>query len=116
MTSIAADIVPITGENRVLAHFGLKQLNADPRPGLKALLALNKQEKELDINTLVFTIAPRINAAGRIEHGSKAVELLISGTDEATEPDCKLGLLWKVLHHSLEMTYGLMPRLAQTQP
>ncbi|MES2567628.1 MAG: single-stranded-DNA-specific exonuclease RecJ [Bacteroidota bacterium] len=85
VTSIAADIVPITGENRVLAHFGLKQLNADPRPGLKALLALNKQEKELDINTLVFTIAPRINAAGRIEHGSKAVELLISNTDQATE-------------------------------
>lgn len=85
VTSIAADIVPITGENRVLAHFGLKQLNADPRPGLKALLALNKQEKELDINALVFTIAPRINAAGRIEHGSKAVELLISNTDEATE-------------------------------
>jgi single-stranded-DNA-specific exonuclease len=85
VTSIAADIVPITGENRVLAHFGLKQLNADPRPGLKALLALNKQDKELDINTLVFTVAPRINAAGRIEHGSKAVELLISNTDEATE-------------------------------
>ena len=85
VTSIAADIVPITGENRVLAYFGLKQLNADPRPGLKALLALNKQDKELDINTLVFTIAPRINAAGRIEHGSKAVELLISDTNEATE-------------------------------
>ena len=85
VTSIAADIVPITGENRVLAYFGLKQLNNNPRPGLKALLALNKQDKELDINTLVFTIAPRINAAGRIEHGSKAVELLISDTDEATE-------------------------------
>jgi single-stranded-DNA-specific exonuclease len=86
VTSIAADIVPITGENRVLAHYGLKKLNADPRPGLKALLALNKQQdRELDINTLVFTIAPRINAAGRIEHGSKAVELLISNTDEATE-------------------------------
>ena len=85
VTSIAADIVPITGENRVLAYFGLKQLNDSPRPGLKALLALNKQDKELDINTLVFTIAPRINAAGRIEHGSKAVELLISDTDEATE-------------------------------
>ncbi len=86
VTSIAADIVPITGENRVLAHYGLKKLNADPRPGLKALLALNKQQdRELDINTLVFTIAPRINAAGRIEHGSKAVELLISDTDEATE-------------------------------
>lgn len=86
VTSIAADIVPITGENRVLAYYGLKQLNANPRPGLKALLALNKQQdKEFDINTLVFTIAPRINAAGRIEHGSKAVELLISDTHEATE-------------------------------
>ena len=85
VTSIAADIVPITGENRVLAFYGLKQLNENPRPGLKALLALNKQDKESDINTLVFTIAPRINAAGRIEHGSKAVELLVSGSDEATE-------------------------------
>lgn len=85
VTSIAADIVPITGENRVLAYYGLKQLNTDPRPGLKALLALNKQDRELDITTLVFTIAPRINAAGRIEHGSKAVELLISDTEEATE-------------------------------
>ena len=85
VTSIAADIVPITGENRVLAHYGLKKLNTDPRPGIKALLALNKQDRELDITSLVFTIAPRINAAGRIEHGSKAVELLISDTDEATE-------------------------------
>lgn len=84
-TSIAADIVPITGENRVLAHFGLKKLNSNPCPGLKALLALGKTDKELDINTLVFVIAPRINAAGRIEHGSKAVELLISNLDEATE-------------------------------
>ena len=85
VTSIAADIVPITGENRVLAHFGIKQLNANPRPGIKALFALTKQDKEIDITTIVFTIAPRINAAGRIEHGSKAVELLISDTDEATE-------------------------------
>ncbi len=85
VTSIAADIVPITGENRVLAHFGIKQLNENPRPGIKALFALTKQDKEIDITTIVFTIAPRINAAGRIEHGSKAVELLISDTDEATE-------------------------------
>ncbi len=85
VTSIAADIVPITGENRVLAHFGIKQLNENPRPGIKALFALTKQDKEIDITTIVFTIAPRINAAGRIEHGSKAVELLISNTDEATE-------------------------------
>ena len=85
VTSIAADIVPITGENRVLAHFGIKQINQNPRPGIKALFALTKQDKEIDITTIVFTIAPRINAAGRIEHGSKAVELLISDTDEATE-------------------------------
>lgn len=86
VTSIAADIVPITGENRVLAYYGLKKLNSDPRPGLKALLALSKVDKELDITTLVFVIAPRINAAGRIEHGSKAVELLISdNVEDATE-------------------------------
>ncbi len=86
VTSIAADIVPITGENRVLAHYGLKKLNADPRPGLKALLALSKAEKDHDVTSLVFTIAPRINAAGRIEHGSKAVELLITdNADDATE-------------------------------
>ena len=86
VTSIAADIVPIVDENRVLAHFGLKQLNTNPRHGLKALLALNKTDKEFDINTIVFTLAPRINAAGRIEQGSKAVELLISDNfEDATE-------------------------------
>lgn len=85
VTSIAADIVPITGENRVLAHYGLKKLNTNPCPGLKALLTLGKADRELDITTLVFVIAPRINAAGRIEHGSKAVELLISETIDATE-------------------------------
>lgn len=86
VASIAADIVPITGENRVLAHYGLKKLNANPRPGLKALLTLGKADRDLDITTLVFVIAPRINAAGRIEHGSKAVELLISDNlNEATE-------------------------------
>lgn len=81
VTSIAADIVPITGENRVLAYFGLKLINQNPRPGLKALIALSKVEKELDITNLVFTIGPRINAAGRIEHGSKAVELLVSDNE-----------------------------------
>ncbi len=91
VTSIAADIVPITGENRVLAHFGLKQLNTNPRPGIKALLAFGKAEnKDLDINTLVFTIAPRINAAGRIEHGSKAVELLISSTEDSVDFSAKI--------------------------
>jgi single-stranded-DNA-specific exonuclease len=75
-TSIAADIVPITGENRVMAYYGLEQINAHPRPGLKALLASNQQKSAVNIGTLVFTLGPRINAAGRIEHGSKAVELL----------------------------------------
>lgn len=83
VTSIASDIVPITGENRVLAYFGLKQLNTSPSAGLKSLIALSKNEKDLDITALVFTIGPRINAAGRIEHGSKAVELLICSEEEA---------------------------------
>lgn len=82
VTSIASDIVPITGENRVLSYYGLKLINQNPRPGLKALIALSKVEKDLDITNLVFTIGPRINAAGRIEHGSKAVELLICDNEE----------------------------------
>ena len=92
VTSIASDIVPITGENRVLAHFGLKKLNSDPSPGLKSLIALSKAEKELDITALVFTIGPRINAAGRIEHGSKAVELLICSEEEAVNFSQKLNV------------------------
>ncbi len=81
-TSIAADIVPITGENRVLAYYGLAKINQDPSPGIKALLNINQLKSAVNINTLVFTLGPRINAAGRIEHGSKAVELLIC-TDES---------------------------------
>ena len=80
--SIAADIVPITGENRVLAFFGLQQLNRDPRPGIKAILELSGMKKELVINDIVFGIAPRINAAGRIEHGAKAVELMIQKQED----------------------------------
>jgi single-stranded-DNA-specific exonuclease len=82
VTSIAADIVPITGENRVLAYFGLERINHKARPGIKALLALNQLKNPVTIHTLVFVLGPRINAAGRIEHGSKAVELLISGNDD----------------------------------
>jgi len=74
-TAIAADIVPITGENRVLAYFGLKVINSDPRPGIKALVHQVKK-KVLDITDVVFIISPRINAAGRIKHGNHAVELL----------------------------------------
>jgi|TARA_B110000908_G_scaffold55668_1_gene67845 single-stranded-DNA-specific exonuclease len=76
--SIAADIVPITGENRVMAFYGLKQINTNPRPGLKALIAASQRHKEeYVISDVVFGIAPRINAAGRIDHAKKAVELLI---------------------------------------
>ena len=74
-TAIAADIVPITGENRILAKFGLDVINSNPRPGIKALIQ-NVKKQKLSITDVVFIIAPRINAAGRIKHGNYAVELL----------------------------------------
>ncbi|WP_367755682.1 single-stranded-DNA-specific exonuclease RecJ [Flavobacterium sp. WC2430] len=74
-TAIAADIVPMTGENRVLAYFGLQVINENLRPGIKALIHQIKKQT-LDITDVVFIIAPRINAAGRIKHGNHAVELL----------------------------------------
>jgi len=74
--SIGADIVPITGENRTMAYFGLKQIELNPRAGLRAL-SRNTKDKVMEINDLVFTLAPRINAAGRIKHGKEAVKLLI---------------------------------------
>lgn len=99
VVSIASDIVPITGENRILAYFGLKLLNSKPRPGLEAILQFTnirrKEEgvpivgkanngvmfnKELTISDLVFLVGPRINAAGRIESGKSSVELLVSDT------------------------------------
>ena len=75
--SIGADIVPMTGENRVFSYFGLKQINTQPRAGLKALMDIANKIKELSISDVVFGIAPRINAAGRIEHAKKAVEILV---------------------------------------
>ena len=74
-TAIAADIVPITGENRTLATFGLQVINTKPRPGFKAIINQIKKD-EINITDVVFIIAPRINAAGRIKHGLYAVELL----------------------------------------
>ena len=74
-TAIAADIVPMNGENRILAKFGLEVINAVPRPGIQALIQ-NIKKKELTITDVVFVIAPRINAAGRIKHGNHAVALL----------------------------------------
>lgn len=74
-TAIGADIVPIIGENRVLAYFGLQVINTNPRPGIKAIVNQVKKE-ELTITDVVFIIAPRINAAGRMKHGNYAVTLL----------------------------------------
>lgn len=87
--SIAADIVPITGENRILAHFGLKRLNLNPRAGFESILFYNNVfrknqccdksvfTREIGINDLMFMIGPRLNAAGRIENGKTAVDLLL---------------------------------------
>lgn len=80
--SIASDIVPITDENRVLAHFGLQKLNQNPLPGLKALKDIAGTKTDLDISGIVFTLGPRINAAGRVAHARAAVELLIASTEE----------------------------------
>ncbi len=74
-TAIGADIVPITGENRVLAYYGLQVINNNPRTGFKAIIEQTKKQK-LSITDVVFTIAPRINAAGRMKHGQHAVNLL----------------------------------------
>ncbi|GGB86689.1 single-stranded-DNA-specific exonuclease RecJ [Flavobacterium suaedae] len=83
-TAIAADIVPITGENRVLAKFGLEVINTNPRPGIKALIQqLNR--KDLTVTDVVFAVAPRINAAGRIKHGNDAVQLLTEFNLEQAE-------------------------------
>jgi single-stranded-DNA-specific exonuclease len=89
VVSIAADVVPITGENRILAHFGLKRLNLKPRPGFESILYYSNVlqtsnpssetvfSREIGINDLMFIIGPRINAAGRIENGKTAVSLLL---------------------------------------
>ncbi|HQO51162.1 MAG TPA: single-stranded-DNA-specific exonuclease RecJ, partial [Bacteroidales bacterium] len=99
--SIAADIVPITGENRLLAHYGLKLINTVPRPGIEAVLAYSQVilrpdqkdgepafNRELTISDLVFLIGPRINAAGRIEKASDSVRLLLADKKSHAE---KLG-------------------------
>ena len=84
--SIASDIVPIMGENRVLAYHGLKQVNSNPSVGLKAIIDVcGLSEKEITMSDIVFKIGPRINASGRIQNGKKAVDLL-------TEKDFKAAL------------------------
>ncbi len=81
-TAIAADIVPMTGENRILASHGLKKANENPNNGIKALARFSGLVKELHINNLVFMIAPRVNAAGRMDEARKAVQMFISETYE----------------------------------
>jgi len=76
-TAIAADIVPMVGENRIFAWFGLEKINSDPNPGIKALIHLGGIRTKLSINNVVFVIAPRINAAGRMDDARKAVQLFI---------------------------------------
>lgn len=84
VVSIASDLVSVTDENRILAHYGLKQLNSSPREGLLAMIHLSGLEPmHLTIDDIVFKIGPRINAAGRMESGRIAVELL-TASDEAT--------------------------------
>lgn len=88
--SIGADIVPIVGENRILAHHGMKLLNSNPRKGIRLLKEIaNKKDVELSITDVVFMIGPRINAAGRIAHGQLAVDLLISDDDATVERSCE---------------------------
>jgi single-stranded-DNA-specific exonuclease len=84
-TAIAADIVPITGENRTMAFYGLKKVNENPNFGIKALMHLSGlQKKKLHITNLVFIIAPRVNAAGRMDDARKAVQMFVAKTyDEA---------------------------------
>ena len=76
-TAIAADIVPLAGENRVLAFYGLKKINEDPCSGIKALVQLSGIEKKFSINNVVFIIAPRVNAAGRMDDARKAVLMFV---------------------------------------
>lgn len=83
--SIASDVVPMTGENRVLAHFGTRKLNTDPLPGLKALMKAAGVESDLDVSGIVFTLGPRINAAGRMDHASAAVKMLTAQTVEEAQ-------------------------------
>ncbi len=92
-TAIAADIVPMTGENRVMTWYGLQQINTEPCAGIRALIELGGLQQRLSINNVVFVIAPRINAAGRMDDARKAVQLFIE-KDPAKAMD-----IAKLLHH-----------------
>lgn len=86
VVSIASDIVPITGENRVLAYYGLKKLNSNPGMGLQTIINLaGISGSEITINDIVFKIGPRLNASGRIEHGKKSVQILVSNDEDKSD-------------------------------
>lgn len=85
VVSIGSDIVPVTGENRVLAYFGLKKINHSPRKGIAEILKLSALKRDLTITDVVFIVGPRINAAGRMKSGMNAVKLLVSGDDETAK-------------------------------
>lgn len=80
--SVASDVVPITDENRILTHFGTQKLNTNPAPGLKALMEISGLRSDFDVSGIIFTLGPRINAAGRIDHGSAAVRMLAARSVE----------------------------------
>ena len=86
--AIAADIVPIVDENRVLTHFGIQQIQENPRLGIRFFIS--KYKRKINVSDLVFVIAPRINGAGRINHGSHAVALLLSENQEVALSSCLL--------------------------
>lgn len=97
MVSIGSDIVPIVGENRILAYYGLKKINENPSIGLKALKQVAAFNGEMSIESVVFTLGPRINAAGRIKHADAAVQLLLSNNmDEA------LAFAYEIQAHNTE--------------
>ncbi len=83
--SIACDVVPIVGENRILTYHGLKRLNTAPRPGLQALMDIGSLNPPLNISNLVFSLGPRINAAGRVDHANLAVRLLLASSQQEAE-------------------------------
>ena len=85
--SIASDIVPITGENRILAYHGMEKINKNPCRGLRSLMGVASIERTMDISDIVFLIGPRINAAGRIDDGKHAVKLLISEEEDLASDD-----------------------------
>ncbi len=86
VVSIASDIVPITGENRVLAYYGLEKLNKDPGMGLQTIINFSGLKgEEIGISDIVFKIGPRLNASGRIEHGKKSVQILVSDDTNSSD-------------------------------